>query len=106
MAKEQVAITKQQKEKQKKEKGKNKAFEKTSDNWKALSENFRSVVKAMKKDNADEEENEAEDGEKEEMKILTCNFCDKPFAEVFMEKHLETCARRKETEKKKTTKKK
>lgn len=40
------------------------------------------------------------------MKILTCKFCEKPFAEVFMEKHMEGCAKRKEGDKKKTFKKK
>jgi len=55
--KEQAAIIKQQKEKQKKE-GRSrgsKAFEKTSDNWKAASEDFRAAVKAMKKDNVEDE---------------------------------------------------
>ena len=40
------------------------------------------------------------------MKIIVCQYCEKPFAEVFMEKHLETCGKRREVEKKKTFKKK
>ena len=52
--KEQAALLKQQKEKQKKGLGKSKGFEKTSENWKAASENFRAVVKAIKKDADDE----------------------------------------------------
>lgn len=44
-----VTILKQQKDKQKKG-TKGKGFEKTSDNWKAASENFRAAVKAIKKD--------------------------------------------------------
>ena len=46
-------LLKHQKEKQKKGMAKNKAFEKTSDNWKAASENFRAAVKAIKKDAGD-----------------------------------------------------
>ena len=54
--KEQAAIVKQQKDKQKKEKMKSgtKVFEKTSDNWKSASEDFRAQVKAIKKETADE----------------------------------------------------
>lgn len=40
------------------------------------------------------------------MKIIFCKFCQKPFAEVFMDKHLEGCAKKKEGDKKKTTIKK
>ena len=47
----QAQIVKQNKQKEKKEigKAKGKGFEKTSDNWKAASEDFRAAVKAMKK---------------------------------------------------------
>ena len=53
--KEQAAIVKQQKDKQKKQKmkGGTKVFEKTSDNWKAASEDFRAQVKAIKKETVD-----------------------------------------------------
>ncbi len=37
-------------------KTKGKGFEKTSDNWKAASEDFRSALKAVKKDEKDEKE--------------------------------------------------
>lgn len=106
--KEQAAIAKQQKDKQRKDaRGKGtKVFEKTSDNWKAASEDFRAAVKAIKKETVEEDEEHAEEGEKEEMKILTCKYCEKPFAEVFMEKHMEGCGKRKEADKKKTFKKK
>jgi hypothetical protein len=90
--KEQATILKQQKDKQKKG-TKGKGFEKTSDNWKAASENFRAAVKAIKKDTGDEEGKEEED--EEDMKIIVCKFCDKPFAEVFLEKHIETCGKKK-----------
>jgi hypothetical protein len=30
------------------------------------------------------------------MKIIPCKFCEKPFAEVFLEKHLENCIKKKE----------
>ena len=55
--KEQAVIVKQQKDKQKKEKMKSgaKVFEKTSDNWKSASEDFRAQVKAIKKETADED---------------------------------------------------
>jgi hypothetical protein len=37
---------------------------------------------------------------------MTCKYCDKPFAEIFMEKHLDACSKKRETDKKKTFKKK
>ena len=40
------------------------------------------------------------------MKIHTCKYCDKPFAEIFLEKHLDVCAKKREADKKKTLKKK
>lgn len=55
VTKQQANIIKQVKAKQKKEgKGKTKGFQKTSDNWKAASEDFRAAIKAIKKDNVDE----------------------------------------------------
>ena len=76
-------MVKDKKAKEKKE-GRNKAkgFEKTSDNWKTASEGFRAAIKAIKKEGEDEAEEGQE--EEEEMKIVTCQYCDKPFAEVFM----------------------
>lgn len=29
------------------------------------------------------------------MKIIVCKFCEKPFAEVFIEKHSEVCGKKK-----------
>ena len=42
-------------------KTKGKAFEKTSDNWKAASEDFRNAIKAIKKDEKNEGECEGEE---------------------------------------------
>ncbi len=81
---------------------KGKGFDKTGENWKAASEDFRSALKAIKKEGAVEEEG------KEEMKTVQCEFCEKPFAEVLLPKHVENCMKRKEKEqkeKRKTTKK-
>ena len=51
---EQANIITQVKAKEKKEgKGKGKGFEKTGENWKAASEDFRAAVKAIKKENVD-----------------------------------------------------
>ena len=62
VTKEQTVIAKQQKDKQKKEKIKGtKVFEKTSDNWKLASEDFRAAVKAIKKDAVDDEEEKDEE---------------------------------------------
>lgn len=61
VTKEQAALAKQVKAKEKKDgKGKGKGFQKTSDNWKTASEDFRAAIKAIKKDNVDEEEKEDE----------------------------------------------
>lgn len=51
-SKEQAVIVKQTKLKEKKEMGmtKGKGFGQTGDNWKAASEDFRSAIKAMKKE--------------------------------------------------------
>lgn len=40
------------------------------------------------------------------MKVVACEFCEKKFAEVLIDKHLENCLKKKEKEKKKTTTKK
>ena len=76
VTKEQTAIAKQQKDKQKKDKIKGtKAFEKTTDNWKLASEDFRAAVKAIKKEAVDDDEDLDDEEEKEEMKIHTCKYC-------------------------------
>lgn len=65
----QVAITKQTKIEDKKKmgmtKGKGFGATKTGENWKAASEDFRSAIKAMKK----EEKEEEREGEGEEVNI-------------------------------------
>lgn len=77
---------KQSKIKEKKEMGmtKGKGFGQTGDNWKAASEDFRSAIKAIKK-----EEGAQEGAEKsEEPVVVVCEFCEKQFNEVFIDKHL------------------
>jgi hypothetical protein len=99
--KEQAAAAKQGKIEEKKKMGvtRGKGFDKTKtgDNWKAASEDFRSAVKAMKK----EEKEEKEEGGEEEPDIdevdvidtkkvvmVQCQYCEKQFNEVFIDKHL------------------
>ncbi len=65
----------------------------TNGNWKAASQEFQSALKARKP----EKEEEGQE-EKEEMQNIKCSFCDKIFSEVFFEKHLETCQKKKEKE--------
>lgn len=67
---------------------------KTGQNWKAASEDFRSAIKAMKKDEKEEgEEEEAEDIDNivlpdKKVEMVVCQYCQKKFNEVFIEKHL------------------
>lgn len=66
-------------------KTKTKGFDKTGDNWKAQSEDFRNAIKAIKKDDQEEE------GEANEEGILAsdvCQFCEKKFAHALLEKHM------------------
>lgn len=65
-------------------------------------------MKAIKREVEEEPEGEDEEQkEEEEMKILPCKFCEKPFAEVFLEKHMDNCVmKKKEADKKKPLKKK
>lgn len=90
-----MIIAKQTKQKEKKDMRatKDKGFDKAGDNWKAASEDFRSALKALKKDEK-EEKDETEGAEeetknvKEEPAVKTCQYCEKKFNELFMEKHL------------------
>lgn len=53
--KEQETLAKQLKAKEKKDgKGKGKAFQKTGENWKAASEDFRAAIKAIKKESTND----------------------------------------------------
>lgn len=63
-------------------KTKGKGLDKTSDNWKAASEDFRSALKAVKKDEKEGQNDEAV------LNLVGCQFCQKKFAEVLLEKHL------------------
>ena len=64
-------------------KTKTKGFDKTSDNWKAQSEDFRNAIKGIKKE--DDEENGNEDVT---LETVACQFCEKKFAQKLLEKHL------------------
>ncbi len=102
-SKEQANLVKQTKLKEKKEMGatRGKGFDrtKTGENWKAASEDFRAAIKAIKKE-------EKEEGEEEEKQLVMvqCEFCEKQFNEVFIDKHLENCQRKKDKKNNKTKK--
>lgn len=110
----QANIVKQVKQKQKNQFGKTKGFQKTGDNWKAASQDFRAAIKAIKKDDDKDEEVDVDkmdgdqgDAEKQvALNLVACEFCEKMFAQVLLEKHLENCTKKKEKEKEKQKDKK
>lgn len=97
----QANLVKQAKQKEKKEQFGTAKFEKTGEAWKTQSEGFRAVVKALKQE-------EVKAGEDEEIKVVSCEYCEKKFNELIYAKHLLICEAKKEKEKKlakKTSKK-